>query len=72
MTSRNAEDPHVNQPVLHRGGALGSAKAAVILAHGRGALAEDILSLADTFDLPELAYLAPQAAAYAAMGSGTR
>jgi phospholipase/carboxylesterase len=64
MTSRNAEDPHGNQPVLHRGGALASAKAAVILAHGRGASAEGILGLADTFDLPELAYLAPDAAGH--------
>jgi predicted esterase len=30
--------------------------------HGRGATAADILSLADEFDAPDLAYLAPQAA----------
>jgi phospholipase/carboxylesterase len=30
--------------------------------HGRGAWAEDILSLADQLDFPEFAYLAPQAA----------
>jgi phospholipase/carboxylesterase len=33
-----------------------------VLLHGRGASAEDILGLAQEFDLPELAYLAPQAA----------
>ena len=33
-----------------------------ILAHGRGATAESILSVADALDLPDLSYLAPQAA----------
>ena len=58
----DADDPHRNQPVLQRGRALDSAKGAVVLIHGRGASAEDILGLADEFGLPELAYLAPQAA----------
>jgi len=61
-SSSNAADPHRNQPALHRGRALDSAKAAVVLLHGRGASAEDILGLAEEFDLPELAYLAPEAA----------
>jgi phospholipase/carboxylesterase len=65
MSSSVADDPHRKQPVLHRGRALDSAKAAVVLLHGRGASAEDILGLADEFDLPELAYLAPQAAEHA-------
>lgn len=59
-----AEDPHHDQPVLQRGRALDSATGAVVLVHGRGASAEDILGLADEFDLPELAYLAPQAAGH--------
>ena len=58
----NADDPHRNQPVLQRGAALESATGAVVLLHGRGASAEDILGLAREIDLPELAYLAPQAA----------
>lgn len=58
------EDPHRNQPVVAKGRPLASAKAAVILVHGRGASAEDILSLADELDQPELAYLAPQAAGH--------
>jgi phospholipase/carboxylesterase len=62
MTIRAVEDPHGNQPVRHHGQPLDSAEAAVILVHGRGASAEDILGLADTFDLSELAYLAPEAA----------
>ncbi len=42
--------------------ALTSANAAIILVHGRGASAEDILILAEEFDHPEFAYLAPEAA----------
>lgn len=57
-----AEDPHRGQAVLERGRALASAAAAVVLLHGRGGSAEDILGLADEFDLPGLAYLAPDAA----------
>jgi phospholipase/carboxylesterase len=44
------------------GKALNEADGAVILLHGRGGSAEDILSLAEEFYLPSLAYLAPQAA----------
>jgi phospholipase/carboxylesterase len=62
--NRSTDDPHRNQPVLQRGRALDSAAAAVILVHGRGASADDILGLADEFDLPELAYLAPEAAGH--------
>ena len=58
----NADDPHRNQPVLQRGAPLNSAKGAVVLLHGRGASADDILGLAQDFDLPELANLAPEAA----------
>lgn len=60
----SADDPHRNQPVLQRGRPLDSARAAVILVHGRGASAADILGLADEFDSPELAYLAPEAAGH--------
>ena len=56
------EDPHRNQPVLASGQPLGSAQAAVILAHGRGASATDILSLSEELGHPEFAYLAPDAA----------
>jgi phospholipase/carboxylesterase len=58
----NADDPHRNQPVLQRGTPLNAAKGAVVLLHGRGASADDILGLAQDFDLPDLAYLAPEAA----------
>jgi predicted esterase len=36
----------------------------LILLHGRGARAEDILSLSVNLDFPQLAYLAPQAEGY--------
>jgi len=62
MMRSNADDPHRDQPVLQRGVALNSAMGAVVLLHGRGSSAEDILGLAQEFDLPELAYLAPEAA----------
>jgi phospholipase/carboxylesterase len=38
------------------------ARAAMILVHGRGASAENMLSLADVLAQPDFAYLAPQAA----------
>jgi predicted esterase len=55
-------DPHAGQPLLSRGTPLGSAKTAMILVHGRGAGAQDILDLAPAFRAPGMAYLAPQAA----------
>lgn len=57
-------DPHANTPVLHAGAPLAEATGAVILLHGRGSSAEDILSLAPPLHLPGLAYLAPQAAGH--------
>ena len=55
-------DPHKDAPVRRAGKALDKASGAVILLHGRGGSAEDILSLASELYLPDLAYLAPQAA----------
>jgi len=55
---------HANQPVLHAGVSVQEARSAVILLHGRGGSAADILSLADDIDLPQIAYLAPQAAGH--------
>ena len=50
--------------VLAAGSPLGQATAAMILVHGRGASAEDILSLGRELGRPDLAYLAPQAEGY--------
>jgi predicted esterase len=57
-------DPHAHTPLLHAGSPLAQATGAVILLHGRGASAEDILSLAAPLHLPGLAYVAPQAAGH--------
>lgn len=50
--------------VLAAGTPLGQATAAMILVHGRGASAEDILGLGRELGRPDLAYLAPQAEGY--------
>jgi phospholipase/carboxylesterase/glyoxalase family protein len=53
----------INQgPVLSMGEPLGQARAAMVMIHGRGATAEDILELAVELNRPGFAYLAPQAA----------
>jgi predicted esterase len=57
-------DPHASQPVLHFGAPLAEANGAVVLLHGRGGSAEDMLSLARALYREGLAYLAPQAASH--------
>lgn len=56
--------PHQNQPVLAAGPDLKDARGALILLHGRGASAQDILSLSSYLVQPGLACLAPQAEGY--------
>lgn len=53
------EKIHEDQKVLAKGLDLKEAEKAVIMIHGRGATAQSILNMAD--ELPEAAYLAPQA-----------
>jgi predicted esterase len=55
-------DPHGGQPVLATGAPLSKARLVAILVHGRGASAEDILSLTRELRVKDVAYLAPQAA----------
>src|SRR5947208_7211025 len=50
------------QRVLQAGDPLAAARAAMILLHGRGASAEDIMTVASEVQQPGWAYLAPQAA----------
>lgn len=57
-----SSDPHRDGPVRQFGKPLAEASGAIILLHGRGGSAEDILSLAHELYFPELVYLAPQAA----------
>ncbi len=56
--------PHQGQPVYALGAPLSQATAAVVLVHGRGATAQDILTLAPVLEHPAFVYAAPQAAAY--------
>jgi len=53
---------HQDQPVLDGGASLFDTQGAVLLFHGRGASARGMLSLADELDVPDVVYLAPQAA----------
>jgi predicted esterase len=59
---RDPQDPHAGQPILTAGPAPEEAAATLVLLHGRGAGAGDILSLYAGLDLRALAALAPQAA----------
>lgn len=54
--------PHAGQPVSHAGAPIESSRGVVILVHGRGAGAENILSLVPELERPDFAYLAPAAA----------
>lgn len=56
-----ATDPHAGGPIVTAGAELDQARSAVVMMHGRGAMARDILSLVPALDRPHLAYLAPQA-----------
>jgi predicted esterase len=57
-------DPHRDQPTMTAGVPLEEASAAMILLHGRGASAENILGLTGEFGGRAFAYLAPQAAGH--------
>ncbi len=58
------QDPHRSTPVIARGAPIHSARAALVLLHGRGGSPEDMLSLAGELDCENCALLAPQAAGY--------
>lgn len=53
--------PHQGQPVRTAGAPLNQARGAMVMLHGRGATAASILTLASVLDVPDFAYLAPQA-----------
>jgi phospholipase/carboxylesterase len=55
-------DPHANQPVVHTGAPLESAKAVMIMVHGRGASPRDILPLGAELNKEGVAFVAPAAA----------
>ena len=56
------DDPHGGRPVLAYGTPLEEARAAMVMLHGRGASAQDILGLADVFGVDGVAFIAPDAA----------
>lgn len=60
--SANTHSPHRDAAVFESGIALRNAAAAIILLHGRGGSAEDILALGSELDLEDVSLLAPQAA----------
>ena len=60
MTTINT-DLHRTHPIVMAGEALESAKVVMILIHGRGASAQDILTLSNHFKRESFAYLALQA-----------
>ena len=53
---------HEDGPVLTYGAPLEAARSVMVMLHGRGATAEDILALAPLFAPEGMAFLAPQAA----------
>lgn len=58
----SSRDLHADQPVLWRGASLSHARLAVVLVHGRGGSADDMLTLAEELRVGDVAYVAPQAA----------
>ena len=57
--------PHDGAPVLRLGEPLATARAAMILVHGRGASAADIMTIGNELMHAGVAYLAPEAAGHA-------
>jgi len=55
---------HTKQPVLAVGKSLDQARAAVVMLHGRGSNARDMLRLVQDIEHPDCAFVAPQAAGY--------
>jgi len=56
--------PHQKERILAVGRPASEAAAAMVMVHGRGAPAEDILGLSVELGRPDFAYRAPQAAGY--------
>ena len=56
------QDPHANPSILQAGAPINEARLVAVLLHGRGASAQDILTLSEEFSVRDVAYLAPQAA----------
>jgi predicted esterase len=61
VTADYVKGPHHGQPVRAAGVPLESARAAMVMVHGRGATAESILTLVPALAADGFAFLAPQA-----------
>ncbi len=55
-------DPHANQPVLLAGAPLAEARGVMVLVHGRGASAQDMIGFARELNRPAFACFVPEAA----------
>ncbi|HVH30500.1 MAG TPA: dienelactone hydrolase family protein [bacterium] len=55
-------DPHRDQPVLQGGAPLVEAAGVLVLLHGRGGSAQDMLAMARDLDRPQFAWFVPEAA----------
>jgi predicted esterase len=60
----SAFGPHAGQPAAVGGVPVEQATAALILVHGRGGSAEDILGLGEALGRPDVTLIAPRAAGY--------
>lgn len=60
--SAGTTNPHLRQPLVLAGEPPGSARAAMVMLHGRGATARDILTLTADLHWPGFIFIAPQAA----------
>ena len=61
MTDDEGPDPHADQPVVTAGAPSMAAEVAVVLVHGRGATADGVVNLAESFYRHGVAFFAPQA-----------
>jgi predicted esterase len=57
----DTRDPHAGRPVLNEGPPPADARLTLLLVHGRGGSARDILALARQLRVRDVAYVAPQA-----------
>ena len=64
MSIPNFQDIHSGQPVVRQGPHPSQARLALVLLHGRGGSAEDMLALAREFRARDVTMLAPQAAGH--------
>ncbi|MBX3006458.1 MAG: alpha/beta fold hydrolase [Melioribacteraceae bacterium] len=64
MNLTNIIAPHNAHPFVYSGTTLEHAKAVMIMIHGRGSTAQNILSLVDELNVDGIVYIAPQASDY--------